>query len=77
MCVIFQVMEALGGDQLWIDRFIGYHSAVVYYWILLLMYAVAPAQSYGFSELIEIHATMTYGKLDSLIIMEGMMLHFL
>ena len=26
-----QIMEALGGDQLWIDRFIAQHSAVLYY----------------------------------------------
>ena len=56
-------MEALGGDSLWIDRFIGYHGAVVYYWILTLMYALAPSQSYSFSELIETHANATYSKL--------------
>lgn len=27
-----QIMEALGGDQLWIDRFIAQHAAVLYFW---------------------------------------------
>ena len=55
-----QIMESLGGDQLWIDRFIAEHAAVFYYWILVLMYAVSPSASYALSELIEHHATDTY-----------------
>ncbi len=27
-----QIMEALGGDQLWIDRFAAQHAAIIYYW---------------------------------------------
>ena len=26
------IMESLGGDQLWIDRFMAQHAAVFYYW---------------------------------------------
>merc|ERR1719240_979252 len=33
-------MESLGGDQLWLDRFVAQHAAVVYYWILVLTYMV-------------------------------------
>ncbi|KAF5834555.1 hypothetical protein DUNSADRAFT_8722 [Dunaliella salina] len=29
-----QIMEALGGDRLWFDRFLGYHAAIAYYWLL-------------------------------------------
>lgn len=29
------IMESLGGDQLWWDRFVGEHAAVFYYWILV------------------------------------------
>jgi len=28
-------MEALGGDRLWFDRFLGYHAAILYYWVLV------------------------------------------
>lgn len=53
-------MESLGGDQLWVDRFIAEHAAVFYYWVLVLMYAVSPSSSYALSELIEHHASDTY-----------------
>jgi Alternative oxidase len=48
-----QIMEALGGDQLWLDRFLAYHAAVVYYWVLIVFYLFAPELAYNFSELIE------------------------
>lgn len=35
-------MESLGGDELWVDRFIAQHAAVVYYWILLGLYWFNP-----------------------------------
>jgi len=54
------IMESLGGDQLWLDRFVAQHAAVVYYWILVLTYMVSPKLSYQFSELVEGHATDTY-----------------
>eukprot|EP00884_Botryococcus_braunii_P010314 jgi/Botrbrau1/19284/Bobra.0073s0027.1 len=57
-----QIMEALGGDQLWIDRFLAQHAAIVYYWVLILFFLISPSQSYGFSELIETHAVDTYGQ---------------
>ena len=49
-----QIMESLGGDQLWIDRFMAEHAAIFYYWILVLMYAISPSSSYALSELIEV-----------------------
>ncbi len=55
-----QIMESLGGDQQWVDRFIAEHAAVFYYWVLVLMYAVSPSSSYALSELIEHHASDTY-----------------
>jgi ubiquinol oxidase len=55
-----QIMESLGGDQLWIDRFMAEHAAIFYYWILVLMYAISPSSSYALSELIEHHAVDTY-----------------
>ena len=49
-----QIMEALGGDLLWIDRFFAEHAAVFYYWVLVLMYLISPSSSYAFSELVEV-----------------------
>jgi ubiquinol oxidase len=55
-------MEALGGDQLWQDRFLAQHAAIAYYWVLVGMWLVSPSLSYKFSELIEAHAVDTYGE---------------
>jgi ubiquinol oxidase len=55
-----QIMESLGGDQLWFDRFLAEHSALLYYWVLILMYLLSPKNAYAFSELVEWHATDTY-----------------
>jgi len=57
-----QIMESLGGDQYWIDRFLGQHAAVFYYWVLLGFYVFSPRLAYNFSELIEAHAVDTYGE---------------
>lgn len=54
-----QIMEALGGDQLWIDRFLANHSAIFYYWVLVLLFIFSPSLAYNFSELIEAHAVDT------------------
>jgi len=54
------IMEALGGDQIWLDRFFARHAAIVYYWLLNLIYLWSPRLSYNFSELIEWHAVDTY-----------------
>lgn len=56
------VMESLGGDSAWIDRFLGQHSAVVYYFALVILWLISPASAYNFSELIEAHAVDTYGE---------------
>ncbi|KAJ9518719.1 hypothetical protein QJQ45_018695 [Haematococcus lacustris] len=53
-----QIMESLGGDQLWFDRFVGYHSAIVYYWVLVLLYVASPSLAYTFSELLEVSAVL-------------------
>eukprot|EP00878_Enallax_costatus_P016845 GHUV01017681.1.p1 GENE.GHUV01017681.1~~GHUV01017681.1.p1 ORF type:complete len:375 (+),score=118.45 GHUV01017681.1:809-1933(+) len=55
-----QIMEALGGDQMWFDRFMANHAALVYYWVLIGMYMFSPKNAYAFSELVEWHATDTY-----------------
>eukprot|EP00803_Ostreobium_quekettii_P005253 evm.model.scf_13EXC.9 EVM.evm.TU.scf_13EXC.9 scf_13EXC:133518-136722(-) len=55
-----QIMETLGGDKNWIDRFLAQHTAIVYYWMLLVFYFISPETAYNFSELVERHAVDTY-----------------
>ncbi|QDZ20645.1 ubiquinol oxidase [Chloropicon primus] len=56
------IMESLGGDDSWIDRFAGYHGAIVYYWVLNLLWLISPYLAYQFSELLENHAVDTYSQ---------------
>lgn len=53
-----QIMESLGGDQMWWDRFLAQHSAIFYFWVLILFYTFAPRMAYVFSELVEVSANM-------------------
>ncbi|KAK9820361.1 hypothetical protein WJX72_009421 [[Myrmecia] bisecta] len=55
-----QIMESLGGDQLWIDRFLAQHAAVFYFWVIIVFFIFSPKLAYNFSELVEGHATDTY-----------------
>lgn len=32
-----RIMESLGGDTLWSDRFLARHAAIVYFWVLTLV----------------------------------------
>lgn len=57
------IMESLGGDQPYWVRFLAQHSALAYYIGLTVLFAVSPSLSYKFSELLETHATDTYGQL--------------
>ncbi|MEG4108528.1 alternative oxidase [Microcoleus sp. S13_C5] len=56
------IMESLGGDRLWIDRFIAQHVAVAYYWVVVLIYMLFPSYAYYLMELIEGHAYHTYDE---------------
>lgn len=62
------IMESLGGDQYWIDRFIARHVALIYYWLTVALYLVNPNAAYHFSELVERHAYETY---DSFLAEQG------
>jgi len=53
------IMESLGGDREWKDRFIAYHGVIVYYWALVALYIIRPELSNNFSHLIENHAVDT------------------
>ena len=56
------VMESLGGDRRWADRFFAQHAAIIYYWVLIALWLLSPTTAYTFSELIEAHAVDTYGE---------------
>ncbi|KAJ0017784.1 hypothetical protein Pint_09722 [Pistacia integerrima] len=56
------IMEELGGDSWWFDRFLAQHIAVFYYFMTVFMYAISPRMAYHFSECVENHAFETYDK---------------
>jgi ubiquinol oxidase len=56
------VMESLGGDRRWGDRFTAFHAALAYYWLLVVAFFVSPSQSYAFSQALEAHAVDTYAQ---------------
>ncbi|CAM9264359.1 unnamed protein product [Choristocarpus tenellus] len=57
-----KIMESLGGDERWSDRFMARHAAILYYWVLNLGYLISPFLAYNFSELLESHAVDTYSE---------------
>lgn len=56
------IMESLGGDQRWLDRFFAQHGAIAYFTLLASFFVINPRWSYNFSRLIEAHAVDTYGE---------------
>jgi len=55
-------MESLGGNKRWLDRFIAHSGAFVYYWILVVVFMLAPRSAYYFTQLVEEHAYHTYDQ---------------
>ncbi|XP_052203633.1 ubiquinol oxidase 4, chloroplastic/chromoplastic [Diospyros lotus] len=56
------IMEELGGNAWWFDRFLAQHIAIFYYFMTVFMYALSPRMAYHFSECVESHAYATYDK---------------
>ncbi|PIA38130.1 hypothetical protein AQUCO_02800047v1 [Aquilegia coerulea] len=56
------IMEELGGNAWWFDRFLAQHIAVFYYFMTAFMYLLSPRMAYHFSECVESHAFSTYDK---------------
>jgi ubiquinol oxidase len=54
------IMESLGGNQHWFDRWVAHLIAVAYYWVVVLLYMLSPSYAYYLMELIENHAYHTY-----------------
>jgi ubiquinol oxidase len=59
------IMESLGGNSKWSDRFLGYHVAIAYYWFLNVIFLFSPRIAYQFMELLEMHAVDTYSTFVS------------
>ena len=55
-----EYMERRGGNAYFIDRFVAKHLVLVYYWINVVYYWVAPRAAYHLSYEIEMHAAETY-----------------
>jgi len=56
------IMEELGGNAWWFDRFLAQHIAIFYYFMTVFMYALSPRMAYHLSECVETHAFETYDK---------------
>lgn len=56
------IMESLGGNSAWADRFMAQHAAILYYWIVAALFAFDPVQAYNFMVLVEEHAHVTYAQ---------------
>ena len=57
-----EYMESRGGSAYWVDRAFARHLVLIYYWINVVYYWVAPRSAYHLSYEVEIHAAHTYEK---------------
>ena len=57
-----EYMESRDGNRYWIDRAFARHLVLIYYWINVAYYWLAPRSAYHLSYEVEIHAAETYGK---------------
>ena len=57
-----EYMESRGGNAYWVDRFVARHLVLIYYWVNVVYYWVAPRAAYHLSYEIELHAEDTYAK---------------
>lgn len=56
------IMESLGGDAFWGDRLLAKTTALIYYWVIVIVYSFSPRSAYHFMELVEEHAYSSYDK---------------
>jgi len=57
-----EYMESRGGSAYWVDRAFARHLVLIYYWINVVYYWLAPRSAYHLSYEVEIHAAHTYEK---------------
>jgi ubiquinol oxidase len=56
------IMEELGGNAKWKDRFVAQHVALGYYWMVVGLYLFNPTMAYNFNEAVEEEAFQTYSQ---------------
>ncbi|UFP94592.1 alternative oxidase [Gloeobacter morelensis] len=56
------IMESLGGNNRWYDRLLAKSSALVYYWVIVVLYMISPRSAYEFMRQVEEHAFHTYDE---------------
>ena len=54
-----EYMESRGGNAYFIDRFVAKHLVLIYYWVNVVYYWMAPKSAYHLSYEVEIHAATT------------------
>lgn len=54
------IMEELGGAAFLGDRLLAKTTALIYYWIIVVLYVITPKSAYHFMELVETHAYSSY-----------------
>jgi len=57
-----EYMESRDGNRYWIDRAFARHLVLIYYWVNVVYYWLAPKSAYHLSYEVEIHAATTYAK---------------
>ena len=57
-----EYMESRGGNTYFIDRLVAKHLVLIYYWVNVVYYWMAPKSAYHLSYEVEIHAATTYAK---------------
>ena len=57
-----ELMESRGGNSHWVDRFFAKHLVLIYYWVNVVYYWLAPRSAYHMSYQVELHAAETYSK---------------
>jgi hypothetical protein len=57
-----EYMESRGGNAYWVDRAFARHLVLIYYWVNVVYYWVAPRAAYHLSYEVEVHAATTYAK---------------
>ena len=57
-----EYMESRGGSAYWVDRFFARHLVLVYYWVNVVYYWLAPQCAYHLSYEVEVHASHTYAE---------------
>jgi len=56
------IMEEMGGNERWTDRFVSQHIAFFYYWIVVGLYLYNPTLAYNINQAVEEEAYMTYSN---------------